>query len=160
MNTWSTEKTDTINTELNNVKERDLRFFRIDEFIRNIKRTDEFSGDCTQCKRNKNEIDNVVATIEEAVNVPGKTRRSLDRTIGNISRHMLKEHQFYTPFHFAYLYSFFGTTAGLLIGYLASLATSPHEFITIATGIMIGLLIGYFSGNKKDKKIRKDKKLM
>jgi len=94
------------------------------------------------------------------VNVPGQTRREYDRMIGRLSIHMQKEHGFYTPFHFVYLYSFFGMVAGLLLGYLLLKILPQYDWTMLAVGFSVGLISGYIWGNIKDKKIRSENKLM
>ena len=44
---------------LKDIKERDIRFFRIDEFKRNIRRTETFSKSCPFCQKQKINITEV-----------------------------------------------------------------------------------------------------
>ena len=92
MESWSTETIAKIDSKLEGVKEKDIRFFRIDEFKRNIKRVDEFSAKCSVCKQHKTEINAIVEHIEEAVKVPGKSRRTFASYISRLAKHMQKEH--------------------------------------------------------------------
>ena len=160
MDSWSTEIIETLKSNVKGAREKDLRFFRIDELIRNIERTGEYSASCPQCNKNKISVAENVANIEEAVNVPGKKRRELDRLTSRLSTHMMKDHGFYPPYHFTYLYSFFGMVAGLVIGYLGTRLFPSESWVALIIGFTAGLLTGQIWGNKKDRKIRKDKKLM
>ncbi|HKI89543.1 MAG TPA: hypothetical protein VKA38_10975 [Draconibacterium sp.] len=160
MENWATKTNQTIDSKLEGIKDKDLRFYRIDELKRNIERVETFSKSCPYCKKRKIDISTTIEKIDEAVNVPGQTRREYDRMIGRLSIHMQKEHGFYTPFHFVYLYSFFGMVAGLLLGYLLLKILPQYDWTMLAVGFSVGLISGYIWGNIKDKKIRSENKLM
>lgn len=160
MEDWAEQLITRFEEELEGTKQRDLRFFRVEEFKRNIRRANEFSKSCPVCEKEKLNIADVAGKINEAIQIPGKTRREYDRVIGRLSSHMQKEHGFYPPFYFAYLFSFFGMVAGLLLGYLLMKIFPEWNWIMLITGFIAGLIAGYVWGNKKDAGIRKDKKLM
>ena len=160
MEDWSKNIAETIRENLKGEKDRDLRFFRIDEFIRNIERTEKFADSCPDCKRNKSDITEVIDKIEEAVKVPGRSRRQLDRVTSRLSSHMMKAHNFYAPYHFTYLYSFFGMVAGLLLGFFGTLIFPTDDWIALIIGFVAGLMGGQYAGNRKDKNIRRNKQLM
>lgn len=160
MANWSEEMKNQLDEKLTGTKTRDIRFYRIDEFKRNIVRVDSFSGNCPQCQKQKIDIAEAVAKIDEAVHVPGRSRRNYDRLISRLSGHMQKEHGFYAPFYFTYLYSFFGMIAGLVLGYLLLKLLPQHNWAMLSLGFVIGLIAGYAWGAGKDNKIRSDKKLM
>ena len=114
MGNWATKTTNIIKSKLQGTKEKDLRFYRVDELKRNIERVDSFSKSCPYCQKQKADISAVINDIDEAVHVPGQTRREYDRLISRLSIHMQKEHGFYTPFHFVYLFSFFGMVMSII----------------------------------------------
>jgi hypothetical protein len=160
MKNWATEITDKIDSKLEGTRDKEIRFYRIDEFKRNITRVDSFSKNCPICKQQKIYISEVADKIDEAVNVPGKTRREYDRLISSLSKHIQKEHGFYTPYYFSYLYSFFGIIAGLILGYVL-MKINPDYFVEmLSIGFIIGLIPSYFWGFIKDKKVRSGKRLM
>lgn len=160
MESWGTSVINKLNNNLKNSKKRDINFFRIEEFKRNIKRVDNFSTKCPVCQKHKMHIAETVDKIDEAINVPGSTRRNYDRLISNLSSHMQKVHGYYTPFYFSYLYSFFGMVAGLVLGYLLLKLFPAYGWEMLSLGFILGLIAGYVKGNIKDNKIRSDKKLM
>jgi hypothetical protein len=160
MENWATKTNNTIDIKLTGTKDKDLRFYRIDELKRNIERIDTFSKNCAYCNKQKIYINEMVEQIDEAINVPGRTRREYDRLIGRLSTHMQKEHGFYTPFHFVYLFSFFGMVTGLLLGYLLLKLFPALDWVMLSIGFSVGLITGYIWGNTKDNKIRAEKKLM
>jgi hypothetical protein len=160
MKNWATEITNTIDKKLASTRDKEILFYRIGEFKRNITRVDSFSKECSLCQKEKISITEISDKIDEAINVPGKTRREYDRLISRLSKHIRKEHGFYPPYYFSYLYSFWGITIGLIIGY-ALMRYKPDLWIEmLSIGFVIGLIPGYFRGFIKDKKIRSEKRLM
>ena len=157
---WATEITNLIDEKLKSSREKDLRFFRIDEFKRNIIRIDTYSTSCPFCQKQKIDVSEISNKIYEAINVPGKTRREYDRLISRLSKHMQKEHEFYPPYYFSYLFSFFGIVLGLIVGYILMKVFPPYWIEMLSIGFMVGLIPGYTWGFIKDKKIRSAKRLM
>jgi len=160
MGNWATKTKETIDEKLKDTKEKEIRFYRVDELKRNIERVDSFSQSCPFCQKQKIDITDTVKNINEAIHLPGQTRRDYDRLISRLSMHMQKAHGFYTPFYFAYLYSFFGMVAGLVLGYLLLRLFPDYDWTMLTIGFSIGLVTGYIWGNIKDNKIRANKKLM
>ena len=160
MNNWAETIINTIDSKLAGTKQKELRFYRIDEFKRNIQRTDSFSSNCPYCNKRKTDITDQVQKIDEAIHVPGKTRRDYDRLISQLSTHMQKEHGFYTPYYFAYLYSFFGMVVGLVLGYLLLKLFPSYDWAMLSLGFSVSLIASYIWGSVKDRKIRSTKKLM
>lgn len=160
MENWAVEINSKIDSKLEGTREKDIRFFRIEEFKRNINRVDTFSTSCQFCQKQKINISEIVEKIDEAIHVPGKSRHEYDRLISRLANHMQKVHGFYTPFHFAYLFSFFGMVAGTLLGYVLLRLFPEYNWAMLSLGFTIGLITSYVLGNIKDKKIRSAKKLM
>lgn len=160
MKNWSEDVIAHIDKTLENVGEKELRFFRVDEFKRNIKRVEEFSGTCDFCQKQKEEIAEVAETILEAVSVPGNYRRSYDRVIARLSGHMRKKHGFYTPFWFSYLYSFYGFVAGLIAGFLLSRLFPAGAETAWFASFAVCIVAAYLAGSRRDVKVRTEKRLM
>jgi hypothetical protein len=160
MEDWTTNIVLQVDEKLKDVKQSDLRFFRIDEFKRNVRRSDENSRSCPACNREKINITAVVARIDEAISVPGKSRREYDRLINRMSSHMQKEHGYYTPYHFKYHYSFYGLVAGIAAGLMIMWLAGGQNWAIFSASVSAGLLIGYLRGGAKDQKIRQKKMLM
>ncbi len=160
MGDWANGLKSKVKEKLSDTKERDLRFFRIEEFLRNVTRTGEFSTKCPRCASYKIDIEAVVEKIDEAIQVPGKSRREYDGLISMLSTHMRKEHDFYPPYYYTYLYSSVGTVLGLILGFLVYKFYPSSDFITFVVGFIIGILSGNMVGTRKDKKIRNENRLM
>ena len=160
MSSWSENTHQQINDKLKGIKEKDLRFYRINEFKRNVTRVDKYSGTCLTCKKETSSISETIAYLDEAIKVPGKKRRDYDRLISRLSKHMQKEHGFFPPYYFTYFYSFIGIISGLAAGYLLFTVIADNNYVWVSLGFFIGIISGYLAGNSKDKKIRRSKMLM
>jgi hypothetical protein len=160
MENWDIKITNTIDGKLKDVREKDIRFYRIDEFKRNISRIEMNSKSCPFCKKQKINISEISNKIEDAVNIPGKTRREYDRLISLLSKHMQKEHGFYAPYYFSYFHSFWGIVAGLVVGYGLMRIFPEYWIEMLSIGFVSGLIPSYIWGHIKDKKIRSEKRLM
>lgn len=160
MGNWAEEINSKIDSNLEKLREKDKRFFRVDEFKRNITRIDDFSGSCSFCLKHKIDIAEQVETIYEAIEVPGKSRREYDRLISRLSRHMQKEHDFYAPFHFSYRYAFLGISAGLVTGFILYKLFPGNGEALFSVCFVIGIITAYIAGSRKDSQIRTTKKIM
>lgn len=160
MNSWSEELHATIETKLQGINDKDRRFFRIDEFKRNITRVDSFSNTCSVCKKEQQNIQEAANTINEAINNVGKKRREYDKLITRLSKHMQKEHKFYAPYYYTYLISFAGMIAGSILGYFLMPINDELKLELFCLGFALGLLPTYVWGHLKDKNIRQEKRLM
>lgn len=160
MDNWALKINQKIDGNLEQVREKDLRFFRVDEFKRNISRTGEFSSNCLVCRNQKDDISEASEYLFEAIQVPGKSRRQYDRLISRISKHMRKEHGFYPPFYHSYLYAFFGLLTGGVLGFLLSKIFPLLWETMYSISFSVFIVATYIAGSIKDKKIRSAKKIM
>lgn len=160
MKSWSAKISAEIDRKLADTRDKDKLFFRVNEFKRNIARVDAFSAACPHCKSEIPAIETAVEQIDVAVETPGRERREYDRLISRLARHMQKEHGFYAPFHFSYVYALYGLLAGLALSLLLYLLF-PHYWLEMfAVGLSSGIVVSYVFGSLKDKKVRAEKKLM
>ena len=160
MTDWVKNIISQVDDKLFGIKQRDIRFYRIEEFKRNIERIGDFSKNCPACEKEKINIAEIVNKLDEAIKIPGKSRREYDRLISSLASHLQKVHGYFPPFHFTYLFSFFGMVAGLLFGYLLMRLFPGLNWAILSGGFAAGLITGYFTGVKRDGKIRIQKKLM
>lgn len=160
MEDWAAHTIAQLDEKVKNIRQRDIRFFRVEELKRNIERVGPFAKNCPWCEKEKLNITEIVSEMDVAISVPGKSRREYDRLISRLAGHMQKVHGFFTPFYYTYLFSFFGMVAGLLFGYLLLKLFPAHAFAVLSAGFATGLIAGYFWGAKKDGKIREQQKLM
>ena len=81
-----------------------------------------------------------------AINTPGQPRREYDRLIGKLNSHMQKQHGFYAPFYFTYLFAFFGMVGGIVMGYFLLKIIPAHGWALLSFGFVAGLVTGYIIG--------------
>lgn len=160
MGNWAEETNLKIDNNLQKVKDKDLRFFRIEEFKRNVSRVHEQSVSCGFCHKQKTDINEAVESIFEAVREPGKARRAYDHLISKLSKHMRKEHGFYPPFYFSYVYAFFGFVGGLVFGFILSIIFPELKEVMYAASFVFFIVGTYITGSMKDSKIRTSKRIM
>jgi hypothetical protein len=160
MGIWAEKIISKIDVNLEKSREKDIRFFRVDEFKRNITRIDDFSGSCSFCQKNKIDVIEQVETISEAIELPGKSRREYDRLISRLARHMQKEHGFYAPFYFSYLYAFIGILSGLISGFILYKLFPVYGEAMFLVCLATGIIVAYIAGSRKDNNIRTAEKIM
>jgi hypothetical protein len=147
--------------ELIGSREKDLRFLRVEEYFRMIDRSDAFSATCQTCKNHLSETEIMNSTIRRVIDHPGNERRQYDRLIDEMSKHQRKEHGFYPPFYFNYLYSFYGIVGGTAAGAVVWLPfSSLSVWYFLVPAISFGLLAGQLIGGKKDARIRANNKIL
>ena len=161
MSNWYPEFENEIFQKLKGTKDRDLRFFRIEEFLRICQRVDSYDASCRECNSYKYEIEKQKESIATAVNTPGKERRSFDHLLSKMSRHMKKGHGFYPPYYFMYLYSVMWAAPLVILSLLVSLLfPTITTWAFLAPAFAIGIVSGQIYGGKKDKHIREQNKLL
>ncbi len=126
--------------------EQKLRFFRLDELKRNMRRIGHYESRCAICRQFIPETEAMVSHIVEAVEVQGAERRELDRLIFRLSNHMMKEHGYFPKYHFSYRFSILGIFAGVLAGVLLYVLFRSTGWIFPAIGLIAGLFAGQIRG--------------
>ena len=161
MSDWYQQIENKVTDLLQGTRDKDLRFFRVEEYLRMVKRVGEYSSSCRECNSFKYEVEKSVDTIGEAISNPGKARRNYDRQLGKLSTHMRKKHGFYPPFYFTYLlapgYAFGATLVGFLVSFPFS---TIDKWFFILPAFVLGLIVGNIVGAKKDRQVRIDNKLL
>ena len=161
MTDWSEKIAADLKQELQGVNEKDVRFFRMEEYLRMVKRVDEFSSSCSDCKQFQPGIEAQVSSMRQALKSPGKSRRRYDQHLNLLANHMKQKHGFQQPYFFTYSYSFYYSFALAGFAFLVSLAIpSIDRWFFIVPGFILGLLGGQLQGGRKDSKVRANKKLL
>ena len=161
MTDWNQKIVADIKLELGGVNDKDLRFLRIDEYLRMIKRVDGFAPTCSECNQFRAEIEQQIKIIGTAVKHIGKERRSFDKHLNQLSGHMKKGHGFYPPYHYTYSYTFYYSVVAVGLSFLISLLfPSIDRWFFIVPAFVFGLIAGQLVGGKKDAKVRADNKLL
>ncbi len=150
----------TMEEQLAGAEEKKLRFFRLDELKRNIRRIGHYAPACEVCHLFYPEAEATATHIGEAVNVPGVERRELDRLIFRLSNHMMKDHGYFPKYHFRYRFTIIGIFAGVLAGILLYALFPSTGWILPAAGLIAGLVTGQVMGRMRDRKIKAQNKVM
>jgi len=159
MSDWYHKYEENVFNLLKDEKNRDLRFFRIEEMLRMAKRADKFAFSCTKCQSFKNRLNEEHKSLKKAVQYPGKERKELDLLQTEMSAHMKKIHGFYPPYYFSYLYSTIGIIIFMAIAFLFYLFLPTLSLWNIlAVAFATGVIIGQITGHKRDNKIKREEK--
>ena len=159
MGSWYTGYETDVVQQLKGTRDRDLRFFRIEEYLRMAERADKFAGSCRECDSFRFQMEKQKGTLAKAVQEPGRERRELDRLQSKMSDHMKRQHGFYPPYYFTYLHSFIWTVLLMCLAFIASLFfPDADSWYFLAPAFAAGVLSGQITGSRKDRKIRADKK--
>ena len=159
MGSWYAGYEKEVVQQLKGTRERDLRFFRIEEYLRMAERADEFSDSCRECHSLCFPMERQKDSLAKAVQEPGRERRELDRLQSKMSDHMKQQHGFYPPYYFTYLHSFTWTVLLMCFAFIASLFfPDADRWYFLAPAFAAGVLSGQITGSRKDRKIRADKK--
>ncbi len=150
------------NNLLENIKDckgNDLRFFRIEEYLRNAERIDTMAEHCAECASIRSKIDAESNNIKKAINEPGKERKALDTIQGELVDHLKKEHGFYPPMYHTYMQSIYWLVGFMVLAFICvQLFKSIPSIIFYSPAFIIGVTIGQIKGSRMDKKIIKNNK--
>ena len=147
--------------KLSGINDKDIRFFRVEEFIRMTTRNNHLATTCPTCAAFEQGISETVAVLDQAIKHPGKERKRYDQLISQLSKHQRRDHGFFPPFYHNYLYTFYGLLAGAILGALLSLiASSVSIWFFVVPFVIVGLLAGQVIGGLKDSKIRTQKRIL
>ena len=161
MSDWYHKYEENVFNLLKDEKNRDLRFFRIEEMLRMAKRADKFAFSCTKCQSFKNRLNEGYKSLKKAVQYPGKERKELDILQTEMSAHMKKIHGFYPPYYFSYLYSAIGILIFMTIAIIIYLILPSFSIWNIlAISFAAGVIAGQITGNKKDNRIKREGKTL
>lgn len=145
--------------QLKGAAHRDLRFFRIEEYLRNAERIDGFAGNCRECYSFRSEMDKQKEDVARAVEYPGKERRKLDGLQSKINDHMRKTHGFFPPYYHTYMQSVYWTVGLMFVAFLLTLIfPEVDKVVFYSPAFVIGVITGQVVGGRKDSKIRDSQK--
>jgi len=161
MSDWYHKYEEKVFNLLKNEKNRDIRFFRIEEMLRMAERADKYSLTCKECLSLKNRLDQGEASLKKAVQYPGEERKKLDNLQTEMASHMKKIHGFYPPYYFSYLYSTIGILLFMVIAFIFYLFFPSFSLWNIlSVAFSAGVIIGQITGHKKDNHIKREGKML
>ncbi len=161
MENWYAEFEKQLVEQLKGTELRDLRFFRIEEYLRNAQRVDEQAAKCRECYMIRKEMDELRDAVAKAVHHPGKERRALDKLQSKTNDHMRKVHGFYPTNYHTYLQSVYWTVGLMALAFLLTFVFPELEkAIFYSPAFAVGVIVGQIVGGKKDRKVRESNKVL
>jgi len=161
MENWYPEFEKRVVGQLQGAQLRDLRFFRIEEYLRNAERVDAGAATCRECYSLRNEMEQLKDDVATAVETPGKERRQLDKLQSRLADHMRKAHGYYPPYYHTYLHSVYWTVGLMGAAFLLTyLFPDIEKAVFYSPAFAIGVVTGQIIGGKKDRKVRESDKLL
>ncbi len=161
MSDWYTGFEKDMIRELKGQRRSDLRFFRIEEYLKMAEIVDGQADACRECQAFRQRMESRKTVLVKAVGEPGKERRELDRLQVETSDHLRRLHGFYPESYFTYRYSFFLTAAMLSVAFLLYLLSPSSDiWYFLAPAFTVGVIAGQIAGGKKDRRIRETGKLL
>lgn len=136
-----------------------FNFLKISSLIRLVEESEHYAPHCTFCRTHLEQLETMIDQLPE-LDHPD-IRKSYEQRFTTMCDHFRKIHGFYAPLHFSSRLSLISLIPGALAGLIFSLIvfqTVKADPILMASAA--GLMIGYLAGNLKDKKIRREKKLI
>ncbi len=149
-----------LNQQKEKIHKRDQRFFQVDQLLRIAERLDKFSVNCQECKDQKPVLHEISSKLADTINSGPSEKREFERKTDPVKKHLKKRHQIFPVYFFVSLYSFLGIASGVVIALLFSLVRPDLLYHGLVTFIIIGLIVGYFYGNKLDWKVRRENRLL
>ncbi|MFV0553883.1 MAG: hypothetical protein ACK5LR_04180 [Mangrovibacterium sp.] len=142
--------------QIKDCKGSDLRFFRIEEYLRNAERIDLLAEECPSCANIRKQMEAEVGNLKEAVEQPGKSRKKLDEIQDQLVNHLRKSHGYYPPMYHTYMQSIYWLMGFMLAAFIiVKLFATFNPIAIYSPAFVIGVVIGQVRGSKKDREIQK-----
>ena len=139
-----------INLYQDSLDKKTYKKYKLDLLLRLAKRVADFSSACGQCQLFQQEISTLTKELSYLVQMPNKeTRKRYFKTIGNITKHLQKQHKLVTKGQYIGICTGIGAGVGAALG-----AVIGNAGIGPALGTAIGLAIGKYLDKKAEKEGR------
>ncbi len=143
---WYNRTVKAINLHKDTFSKKDSKKYKLDLLLRLVRRVDEFSTTCGECQMFQPEITKLTEGLYYVSNISEEERKSYSKTIGNITKHLQKQHKLVKEGQ----YMGIGMAIGIGIG-AAFGAIFDNPGAGTAIGIAIGVAIGKYMDNKAKK---------
>lgn len=134
-------------------------FMKISTLKRLIQESEQFSEECTTCKKNTALFADMVKQLpflNEIVH-----RQPYEKKFNGIRNHFHKSHGFIAPDYHVGRYAITGLLSGMLLALGFSYITAGVLVIDVLLmGLALGIITGYFIGFRRDAKFRRVKKML
>jgi len=139
-----------INLYQDSLSKKDYKKYKLDLLLRLARRVADFSTECGKCQMFQQEISTLTKELSYLLQMPNKeTRKRYFKTIGNITKHLQKQHKLVTKGQYIGIYMAIGAGIGVALG-----AALGNAGIGPAIGTAIGLAIGSYMDKKAEKEGR------
>ena len=139
-----------INLYQDSLDKKTYKKYKLDLLLRLAKRVADFSTECGKCQMFQQEIATLTKELSYLLQMPNKeTRKRYFKTIGNITKHLKKQHKLVTKGQYIGICMAIGAGIGTALG-----AALDNAGIGPAIGTAIGLAIGKYMDKKAEKEGR------
>lgn len=153
MSEWTENFEYDIKAQIDGVKRLDAGFMNVRLLNNSAKKLDEFATECNVCKQYKKDYEEILPEIVKRIDEP-KFRSNYEKKLVAVSKHLRIEHGIMPKKYYASLYTLFGIGIGLVLAYILTYFFQEGLVnIGLLYGGIIGIIIGYFLGQSKDKKL-------
>ena len=146
---WYNRVVQEINLHENVLNKKDYKKYKLDFLLRLATRIDSFSSLCGKCQMLQPEITRLTGDLQNISLMSKENRKSYFKTIGNITKHLQKQHKLVTAGHYLGICISIGTGVGVAIG-----AALGNPGIGPAIGIALGVAVGSYLDRKAKKEGR------
>jgi len=147
---WYEDTTREINLHKDTLSQKGQKKYKLDLLLRVAKRVADFSTECGECQMFQQEITTLTKELGYSLQLLNKeTRKRHSRTIGNITKHLQKQHKLVSKGQYIGIGMAIGVVTGTALG-----AALDNASIGPAIGTAIGLAIGAYLDNKAKKEGR------
>ena len=131
------------------LSKKDCKKYKLDLLLRIAKRVDDFSSICGKCQMFQPEITRLTGDLQNISLMSKENRKSYFKTIGNITKHLRKQHKLVTAGYYLVICMSIGTGVGVAIG-----AALGNPGIGPAIGVVLGVAVGSYLDRKAKKEGR------
>ena len=146
---WYNRITREISPYKDSLSKKDYKKYKLDLLLRLATRIDGFSSICGKCQMFQPEITRLTGDLQNISLMSKENRKSYFKTIGNITKHLRKQHKLVTAGYYLGICMPIGTGVGVAIG-----AALGNPGIGPAIGIALGVAVGSYLDRKAKKEGR------
>ena len=146
---WYNHIIEEINYHKDTLTKKESKKYKLDLLLRLAKRVDDFSSLCGECQMFQQEITRLTEDLRNLSLLSKENRKSHFKTMGNITKHLQKQHKLVTAGYYLGICMSIGTGIGVAIG-----AALGNPGIGPAIGIALGIAVGSYLDRKAKKEGR------
>ncbi|HKK82330.1 MAG TPA: hypothetical protein VJ909_08775 [Prolixibacteraceae bacterium] len=134
-------------------------FLKISALVKLIKDSETNAADCKKCSENVTRLEEMIDKIPYLDDI--SYRSPYEKEFNKMRKHFHKEHGYIPPLYFSGKYVIYGAVAGLVLSALTAFLIIQNAVIDILLiGTVAGLSVGYIAGSLKEKRYRKENRIV